>query len=364
MRIAILNKNRCQPRKCGKECFNYCPRVRTGDETIVISETGKPIISEELCVGCGICVKKCPFDAIMIIGLPEQLEDPVHRYGKNGFILYGLPIPQKGKVIGILGENGIGKTTAIQILSGNLKPNLGKEETEWEKIFKFYAGSVLQDYLKEVSLNQIKLAQKPQYVDRIPKVFKGKVIDLLEKTDERKVLKELIEYFDIKSILDRNIEDLSGGELQRVSIVACFARDADFYFFDEISPYLDIHQRINSAKLIRELAVTENKAVMVVEHDLAILDLLADFVHLAYGVPGGYGVITHPKSVRFGINEYLRGFLGSENVRIRSEAIEFEVHAPREHKELATLVTFEEFTKRYNKSFLLVAKGGEIKKEK
>jgi len=362
MRIAILKKDRCQPRKCGKECFNYCPRVRTGDETIVISETGKPIISEELCVGCGICVKKCPFDAIMIIGLPEQLEDPVHRYGKNGFILYGLPIPQKRKVIGILGENGIGKTTAIQILSGNLKPNLGKEKTDWEEVFKFYAGSVLQEYLKEVSLNQIKLAQKPQYVDRIPKVFKGKVIDLLEKTDERKVLKELIEYFDIKSILDRNIEDLSGGELQRVSIVACLARDADFYFFDEISPYLDIHQRINSAKLIRELAVTENKAVMVVEHDLAILDLLADIVHLAYGVQGGYGVITHPKSVRVGINEYLRGFLREENVRIRSSAIEFEVHAPREHKELKALVTFEEFTKRYNKSFLLVAKGGEIKK--
>jgi len=68
LRIAILNKDRCQFRKCSLECIKFCPRVRTGDETIVQGEDGKAVISEELCVGCGICVKKCPFGAIMIIG--------------------------------------------------------------------------------------------------------------------------------------------------------------------------------------------------------------------------------------------------------------------------------------------------------
>src|SRR5208282_4083427 len=119
MRIAIIEKDRCQTRKCSEECIKYCPKVRTGDETVKIGEDGKALISEELCVGCGICVKKCPTQAIMIIGLPDKLADQLtHRYGGNGFALYGLPTPSQGRVSGILGVNGIGKSTAVKILSG------------------------------------------------------------------------------------------------------------------------------------------------------------------------------------------------------------------------------------------------------
>ncbi|VVB95590.1 Cobalamin import ATP-binding protein BtuD [uncultured archaeon] len=360
MRIAVLDRDRCQPKMCGFQCIKFCPRVRTGDETIKEGEDGKPVISEELCVGCGICVKRCPFESIIIIGLPEKLLEPTHRYGKNGFALYGLPVPNAGKVTGILGPNGIGKSTAINILSGTLKPNLGKGRIGWDEILEYYAGSTLHDYLEGVSKGKIKTSQKPQYVDMIPKKFKGKVSELLSKTDERGILKNLIIRLDIQNIYERRIDELSGGELQRVALAACVAKDADFYFIDEISPYLDIHQRINAAHIIRELA--EKKAVMVVEHDLAILDLLADIVHLAYGTPGGYGVITHPKGVRVGINEYLKGFLREENVRIRAEAIEFEVHAPQAAKEISSLLKFGRFLKKYDEGFELEAKGGEIRK--
>lgn len=360
MRLAVLDRDRCQPRLCDFQCIKFCPRVRTGDETIVVGEDGKPVISEELCAGCGICVNRCPFGSIIIIGLPEALDEPTHRYGKNGFALYGLPGPSTGKVTGILGPNGIGKSTAINILSGTLRPNLGKEKIGWEEILEHYAGSTLHEYLKGVSQKKIKTSNKPQYVDMIPRKFKGKVRELLSKTDERGILKELASKLDIEGILDRNIEDLSGGELQRVALAACIAREADFYFIDEISPYLDIYQRIKSAQIIRELAKT--KAVMVVEHDLAILDLLADMVHIAYGTPGGFGVITHPKVVRLGINEYLRGFLREENVRIRAEAIEFEVHAPQISKDVSPLLEFESFSKKYDGGFELAANGGNIRK--
>ncbi len=360
MRLAVLDRDRCQPRLCDFQCIKFCPRVRTGDETIIVGEDGKPVISEELCAGCGICVKRCPFESIIIIGLPEALEEATHRYGKNGFALYGLPVPATGKVTGILGPNGIGKSTAINILSGTLKPNLGKGRIGWDEILKYYAGSTLHEYLEGVSQKNIKTSHKPQYVDMIPKKFKGKVMELLLKTDERGVLNELIKKLDIEGIIDRSIQELSGGELQRVALAACISREADFYFIDEISPYLDIYQRIRSAQIIRELA--ETKAVMVVEHDLAILDLLADMVHIAYGTPGGFGVITHPKVVRLGINEYLRGFLREENVRIRTEAIEFEVHAPQVTKEVSPLLEFGNFSKKYNEGFELVAQGGNIRK--
>ncbi|KAB3542924.1 MAG: ribosome biogenesis/translation initiation ATPase RLI [ANME-2 cluster archaeon] len=358
MRIAILNRDRCQPDTCSRECIKYCPRVRTGDETIVIAEGKKPVISEELCIGCGICVNKCPFEAIHIISLPESLTEPTHRYGENGFVLFGLPLPQHGKTVGILGPNGIGKTTAVQILSGNLKPNLDAD-ADWEDIFKYYAGSAMQDYLRKISKNEIRLSQKPQYVDRLPEVFSGKVSELLEKVDERGELENLIAELEIGHILNRNLGDLSGGELQRVAIAACAARDADFYFFDEISPYLDIYQRIHAAILIRKLA--SESAVLVVEHDLAILDLLADVAHIGYGEPGGFGVITHVKGVRQAINQYLRGFLPEENVRTRPDSIDFEVHAPRSLKDIPVLFEFPEFTKTYDGGFSLSVAAGELR---
>jgi ATP-binding cassette subfamily E protein 1 len=330
MRIAIINRDRCQPRKCSKECEYFCPPVRTGDETIVFVDS-KPLITENLCVGCGICVRKCPFGAITITNLPEEMEDPVHRYGQNGFALYGLPVPVNGRVTGLLGPNGIGKSTAISILSGILRPNLGKDAS-WDDVLQRFAGSILGDYLKRVADRGVKTSYKPQYVDRIPKSYSGMVSGLLEKTDERGALSDLTIRLGISKLMDREISSLSGGELQRVAIAATAARDADFYFFDEISPYLDIYQRINSARILQSLA--QEKAVMVVEHDLALLDLLADNVHLIYGVPGAYGVITRPKGVRVGINQYLRGNLPEENVRFRDTAISFEVHAPRIEKEI------------------------------
>jgi len=356
MRIAVINRDRCQPRKCSKECEYFCPPVRTGDETIIF-EDGKPLITENLCVGCGICVRKCPFGAITITNLPEELEHPVHRYGQNGFALYGLPIPVTGKVTGLLGPNGIGKSTAVSILSGLLRPNLGRDAS-WETVLEHFSGSAMGDYLKRVADKGVKTAIKPQYVDRIPKSYQGPVRGLLEKTDEREALGDLIQTLGLGALLDRDIATLSGGELQRVAIVATAARDADFYFFDEISPYLDIHQRINAARTLQGLA--RDKAVMVVEHDLALLDLLAETVHLVFGTAGAYGVITRPKGVRVGINQYLRGNLPEENVRIRSEGIVFEIRAPRAGKDVPVLVEYDTFTREYP-SFTLQAKPGVIR---
>lgn len=357
MRIAVINKDRCQPKKCAKECEYFCPPVRTGDETITFPD-GKPMITENLCVGCGICVRKCPFGAIHIINLPDELENPTHRYGKNGFALYGLPVPTEGRVTGLLGPNGIGKSTAVAILSGLLAPNLGREAS-WSEVIESYSGSALGDYLRKVGEKGVKTAYKPQYVDRIPKSYSGTVAGLLEKTDERGALSGLADRLNLLPLMDREISSLSGGELQRVAIVACAARDADVYFFDEISPYLDIYQRINAAQAIRDLA--ETKSVMVVEHDLALLDLLAENVHLVYGTPGAYGVITRPKGVRVGINQYIKGYFSEENIRVRSESIVFEVHAPRAEKDVPLLVEYETFTKKYSQ-FILEAERGEIRR--
>jgi ATP-binding cassette subfamily E protein 1 len=360
MRIAVIHKDRCHSRKCGTECIVYCPRVRTGDETVIIGEDGKAWISEELCVGCGICVKKCPFEALDIVSLPEELEQATHRYGENGFALYGLPIPVEGKVTGILGANGIGKSTAVKILSGQLKPNLGifDRETGWEEILKKYTGTELFEYLVTISEKKLKVAVKPQYIDYIPRVYSGTARDLLKSTDEREKLPEYIEALTLSSILDHDISTLSGGELQRVAIAACLAREADFYFLDEITPFLDIYQRMAAARIIRELATI--RPIVIVEHDLAILDMLADTVHIAYGKPAVFGVITQPKGVRVGINQYLEGFLPEENVRFRDYPVIFEKRAHGEQAEREPLLNFPELKKSYD-TFKLSVSPGEIR---
>ena len=357
-------KDRCQPKRCHLECIAFCPPQRTGTEVIWIDpETTKAVISEETCIACGICTRKCPFDAIRIIGLPEELkEDLVHQYGKNAFRLFRLPVPKKGSVIGLLGPNGIGKTTTVSILSGELPPNLGhyrRKKAYWDEVLEYFAGTELHDYLERISRKEIRTSIKPQYVDRLGKMYSGRVGDLLEKLDAQGKLDDLADRLSLRSFLDRDIAQLSGGELQRVAIAATMLKDADIYFFDEPSSYLDIYQRLQVAKVIQSLS--KEKYVVVVEHDLAVLDFLAETVYLMYGSEGAYGIIAEPRPVRTAINVYLGGYMKEENIRFRDREIRFETRPPRADWKADTLVTFDALTKRY-KDFELQVEPGKLRK--
>jgi len=314
------------------ECHAFCPPVRNGIECIVMNETtGKPIISESLCIGCGICINKCPHDALIITQLPSELEsDMIHRYSMNGFRLFRLPAPREKQVVGILGPNGMGKSTAINALSGQLIPNLGdwdNLEPNWENVIAELPRGELRDHLTTVSVEGVNIAVKPQYVDHLPKVIKGNVGDLLSNVDEKDELEPICQELGISHILERDITQLSGGELQRVAIAATILREADIYFFDEPSSYLDIHERMRIVKIIQKLS--ENKKIIVIEHDLAILDVLCDLVHIVYGEKGAFGIFTPPRTTRTAINAYLDGFLPEQNVRIRDKPIKFQTHTER-----------------------------------
>ena len=294
-------------------------------------KTGKPHISESLCIGCGICINKCPHDALIIEQLPSELEtDMVHRYSLNGFRLFRLPTPSKDSVVGILGPNGMGKSTAINSLSGRVVPNLGdwtNKEPNWDDIIESLPRGELRDFLISVKEGKIKVAVKPQNVDKLPKRVKGSVRELLSKVDERRIIDEMTQKLGIYHLLDRQIQQLSGGELQRMAICATILREADVYFFDEPSSYLDIHERMRMVKIIQELS--ESKRVIVIEHDIAVLDVLADLIHIVYGKKGAFGIFTPARSTRQAINTYLDGFLPEQNVRIRNKPIQFLNHRDR-----------------------------------
>jgi len=331
------------------------------EETIIVDEeTNKPVISEVLCTGCGICIHKCPYKAISIVNLPEELSQPIHQYGPNTFRLYRLPIPKEGKVLGLIGQNGVGKTTAIRILSGELYPNMGDfSSKERKNLTSYFRGTELQGYFEKIETSNIKSSLKPQYVDKLSQVVKGNTRDLLQKVDERGVSKELINELELKDALDKDISVLSGGELQRVAVIASMSKNADIYFLDEPSSYLDIKQRLNVAKAIRNLA--EQKTVVVIEHDLAILDYLSDYIHILYGQPGVYGIVSTPLGVRVGINMYLDGYIKEDNIRFRDESIKFYQKEDKTLKSRKVLLEYPSFEKTFD-SFSLKTESGALHK--
>ncbi|WZZ70694.1 hypothetical protein YC2023_082064 [Brassica napus] len=183
--------------KLEKECRKSCPVVKTGKLCIEVTPTSNTaFLSEELCIGCvkfsDVKSQKSPFQAIQIINLPKDLEkDTIHCYNSNGFKLHRVPVPRPGKVLGLVGTNCILKSTALQILAGKIKPNLGR--------YNCYEATICGCY------------------EKIPKGTLGMV---LEKLDERGMMSEICDAMDLNHLLDREATQVSGGELQRFSIAA------------------------------------------------------------------------------------------------------------------------------------------------
>lgn len=238
-------------------------------------------------------------------------------------------MPRPGQVLGLVGTNGIGKSTALKILSGKLKPNLGRYDNppDWEDVIKHFRGSELQNYFTKLLEDNLKAIVKPQYVDQIPKAVRSAdktVKTLIESRVGMDNLKEVLDVLELNHILDRDINLLSGGELQRFAIGTVCVQQADVYMFDEPSSYLDVKQRLSAAKIIRSL-LRPNDYVICVEHDLSVLDYLSDFICVLYGRPAVYGVVTLPASVREGINIFLDGNIPTENLRFREESLTFRI---------------------------------------
>ena len=338
-RIVVLDPDKCRPNSAA---FAYLKRYAKGCGKDCISATKKTItILEMACPTCVSRCKQCPGGAISVVKLPSNLTtDTSHRYGPNSFKLHGLPAPRPGHVLGLLGTNGTGKSTSLSILTGRTKPNLGKIDAppDWSDIVTYYRGSSLQNYFSGILENKLRVVIKPQLEARFARRLAGKKVgDLLKARDERKIMDRVIKDLDLAHVLDREVQQLSGGELQRFAVGATLCRDSDVYMFDEVSSFLDVKQRLQVTEKIRDLVHNGanewpngeldamKKYVIVVEHDLAVLDYMSDYVQCLYGESGAYGVVTSSSRVRNGINQFLAGYIAAENIRFRSNALTFKV---------------------------------------
>ncbi|VBB29195.1 unnamed protein product [Acanthocheilonema viteae] len=370
-RIAIVEKDRCKPKNCGLACKKSCPVGSSASSWKPIQKCRKYpklyALDAEAFYTTVQYYRKFALETVYHMQFPVQIsffpaKDTTHRFSKNSFKLHRLPTPRTGEVLGLVGTNGIGKSTALKILAGKLKPNLGKFESppDWPSILAYFRGSELQNYFTKILEDNLKAVAKPQYVDQIPKAAKGQVQELLLKKCDRENLSQIYEELELNGVKDRMLDQLSGGELQRFAIAMCVVQHADVYMFDEPSSYLDVKQRLKAAKIIRDL-VTPHNYVIVVEHDLAVLDYLSDYVCCLYGMPGVYGVVTLPSGVREGINIFLDGFIPTENMRFRDSELSFKVtdQAEKEVVKRTARYTYPSFTKHIG-NFELKVEGGEF----
>jgi len=318
-KIAIINHNKCKPKKCNHECRKGCPVQLQGNICIEIENIAK--IYESQCIGCGRCVKRCPFNAIQIVRLPTEMKkDIIFSFGESKFRLYRTPIPKQGHIVGFIGQNGIGKSTILNILSGSKKPNM----------IQSIKGSEFKRYLD--SMSKMKIVVKPQNVDKMIKQLRRKnskinVAKFVKKFNKKsnkfhqKILKDL----NILPIFKNKIVDLSGGEFQKLINAVTLMQTADVYIFDEPTNYLDIEYRLKLAQLIIKLK-RSNSYIFIVEHDLSFLDYVSDYIHILYGQPSAYGTIATLSTTARAINNFFDGYISSDNIRFRSQSYNINKH--------------------------------------
>jgi len=191
---------------------------------------------------------------------------------------------RKGEVLGIMGANALGKTTMMKMIAGAEKPDLG-------------------------SLNKkIKIAYKPQYLLNDIDID---VVSLLNKANEGLVEgsqeeEQIIDPLKIKKLYNKSIKNLSGGELQKISIAACLLQKVDLYAFDEPSAFLDVEDRIAVAKFLQQFTRSFGKSAIVIDHDLQLLDLISDSIVIFQGTSGINGHASSPLPKVDAMNQFLK----------------------------------------------------------
>lgn len=345
-RLAVVDIERCQPHKCNKECQRICPVERQGIECITIVTDIEDIkgtnkvkkksyakISEITCLPvCNACTKACPYNCIKMVNIPSEVGNfIVHRYGENGFRLYKMPILKQFQILGLLGQNGIGKTTVMQILSNKIKPNFEEFNKSFSSadIISQFKGNEMHKYMENLYNNDLQVVIKPQHVDQLIRYLtvkkqdpdvKSYLVEHSHYSEDDDIYKNVIEKLELDSIINYKVKTLSGGELQRLVCASIILKNADVYIFDEPTNFLDVKQRLKMAHLIRSL-LNPNRYIIVIEHDLAILDYLSDYICLMYGKPGAYGVVSIPCSTANAINIFFDGYIPAENMRFRKKNI-------------------------------------------
>jgi len=181
----------------------------------------------------------------------------------------------KGEILGILGPNGCGKTTLLKLLNRNLHPQSGKitmDDTDLEDVSKKF---IARHIAVVPQSNEIRFAFTVRDIvtmGRMPFLdsFKG------ESSDDMRIVEEAMEKTGITEFADRLINNMSGGERQRVIIARAIAQEPSILLLDEPTLHLDINHQFEILDLVKRLSNQEGLTVVIVSHDLPMVTKYCD----------------------------------------------------------------------------------------
>lgn len=173
----------------------------------------------------------------------------------------------KGSFVGIIGKNGTGKTTLLKSLVGLLKP---------------FSGNIFIDDIDIYKIKKAVLAKKIAFMPQTMQFdFPFSVKDFimfgrypymnmfkLASTEDFNIVKEVMEFTNVTQFCDRNINELSGGEKQKVLMAQTLSQKTDIIALDEPTSHLDIGSQASIFKILRMLNEKYNKTIITTIHDL------------------------------------------------------------------------------------------------
>ena len=169
-----------------------------------------------------------------------------------------------GDFIGIIGPNGTGKTTLLKIISGLLLP-LNGEVIINDKNIKEYRKKELAK-LQGVVTQQFFFSLPFTCLD-VVLMGRFPYINWFEGEQDYEIARQAMELTDTYALKDRAIQEISGGELQRVRIARAIAQEPKFLLLDEPTAHLDIHHEIRILEILKKLN-SKGLTVVVVSHNL------------------------------------------------------------------------------------------------
>jgi iron complex transport system ATP-binding protein len=192
-------------------------------------------------------------------------------------IFNGLDLQiEGGEILSIIGPNGCGKSTLLRLLRGHLRPQAG--EIRWDQ-------TPLTQIPSRRLARQVAVVPQTTHVD-FPftvheMVAMGRYphrqgLFTLATADDDKAIQEALALTDVVELAERQVTQLSGGELQRVLLARALAQNTPVLFLDEATSHLDIDHRLELAELLVRLNREQHKTIVQVSHDL---DLAAAISH-------------------------------------------------------------------------------------
>ncbi len=183
----------------------------------------------------------------------------------------------EGEFVSIVGPNGCGKSTLLRIIAGLLKPINGSIE--------IFDNKTCRDNLKYLSkfisyVPQISNSTFPFSVYEIVMMGRTPYLNMLgfEKEEDSKAVNEALVKLEVDHLSNKGINEISGGEAQRVFIARALAQDAKILLLDEPNSHLDIEHQVAIFELLKNINTEKEKTIITVSHDLNLVGIYSNRV--------------------------------------------------------------------------------------